>query len=220
MISVIIPAYKATKYIDECLSSIRSDVEYEVLIGVDGCEDTYNHIKHLKNVFFFPKNVGPFVIRNTLVDVAKGNIIVFFDSDDVMVDGLLNIINKNMQNVDYIPLNYINFQGKINTSGHIMNDAVICVKKDVVNALNGFHPWKCGADTEFAYRLEHNNFKKGKLEGVSYYRRLHGENLTMRKETGHGSHIRNQYVNIINQCIRNKHWPNPNIKTIEQYVTN
>jgi glycosyltransferase involved in cell wall biosynthesis len=218
MISVIIPAYKAKDYIDECLASIKG--ECEILIGVDACEETYNHIKHLDNVYYFTKNVGPFVIKNTLSDVAKGDVIVFFDSDDVMADGLLNIINKNIQNVDYIPLNYINFQGKINTSGHIMNDAVIAIKKDVINQINGFYPWRCGADTEFAYRLEHNKFKKGSVEGVSYYRRLHGENLTMRKDLGHGSSIRNQYCNIINNNIRAKSWPNPETKTIQDYVKN
>ena len=218
MISIIIPAYKATKYIDECLASIKGDCE--ILIGVDGCEKTYNYIKHLENVYYFPKNVGPYIIRNTLSDIAKGDVIVFFDSDDVMVDGLLNIINERIQNVDYIPLNYINFQEKIKPSGHIMNDAVIAIKKNVLNQLNGFYPWRCGADTEFAHRLQHNNLKRGKLEDVSYYRRLHGENLTMKSETGHGSSIRNQYCNIINTKITNKSWPNPQTKTTSEYVKN
>ena len=47
-----------------------------------------------------------------------------------------------------------------------MNDAVIAIKKDVINQLNGFYPWKCGADTEFAYRLEHNKFKKGSVAWI------------------------------------------------------
>ena len=33
MVSVIIPAYKATQYIDQCISSIDSDIEYEILIN-------------------------------------------------------------------------------------------------------------------------------------------------------------------------------------------
>lgn len=218
MISVIIPAYKATRYIDECLASIKG--ECEILIGVDGCQETYNHVKHLDNVFYFKENVGPYVIKNTLSDIAKGEILLFFDADDVMVDGLLNIINKNIQHVDYIPLNYINFQNIIKPSEHIMNDAVIAIKKNVFNSLNGFHPWKCGADTEFGYRLQYNNFKKGKLDGVSYHRRLHDENLTIRKETGHGSPIRNEYVNIINRNIRQTNWPSPQTKTIQEYVKN
>jgi glycosyltransferase involved in cell wall biosynthesis len=216
MTSVIIPAYKATKYIDECIASIKGDCE--ILIGVDACEETYNHIKHLDNVFYFRRNVGPYVIKNTLIDVAKYDNILFFDSDDVMAEGTIEKFNEAIQNVDYVKLNYVNFTDKINTSGHAMNDAVIGIKKSVINSLNGFYPWKCAADTELDYRLKYNHLKYKVLEGVSYYRRLHGENLTMRKETGHGSPVRSEYVNIINRNIRANHWPNPQIKTTYTYV--
>ena len=222
MISIIIPAYKATKYIDECLSSIKGNVEHEILIGVDGCEETYNHIKHLDNVFYFPKNVGPYVIKNTLVNIAKYNKILFFDSDDLMDPGALDRLAKVIDSVDYVRLNYINFNDKklVNLFAQKMNDAVIAIDKYVFNRLNGFYPWKCGADTEFLSRLEFNKLKSFSLPDVFYYRRLHGENLTMRKETGHGSAIRSEYVNIINRNIRANHWPNPKTKTIEEYVKN
>ena len=45
MISIIIPAFKSVKFIDECIDSINIP-GVEILIGVDGCEETYNHIKH------------------------------------------------------------------------------------------------------------------------------------------------------------------------------
>lgn len=218
MISIIIPAYKATKWIDECIKSINI-VGAEILIGVDGCEETYNHIKHRENVFYFPKNVGPYVIKNTLVDVAKNENIIFFDADDVMVTDALEEIYLSLQRSEYVKLNYVNFEDRIKP-GHMMNDAVIGIKKSVFNSLNGFYPWKCGADTEFGYRLKYNNIKEGKINQLCYHRRIHGENLTIRKETGHGSPIRNEYVNIINKNIREKHWPNPQTKTIEPYVKN
>jgi glycosyltransferase involved in cell wall biosynthesis len=218
MVSIIIPAYKASKYIDECLASL-SAADVEVLIGVDGCEETYNHIKHLDNVFYFPKNVGPYVIKNTLVDIAKNEYIIFFDADDVMITEAIENILDALYRSDYVKLNYMNFQDRIK-NGHIMNDAVVAIKKSVFNSLNGFYPWRCAADTEFEYRLKYNNLKEGKVDKLCYYRRLHGENLTMREETGHGSPIRSEYVNIINRNIRANHWPNPKTKTIETYVKN
>ena len=217
MISVIIPAYKAKNYIDECIASIKGDCE--ILIGVDGCDETYNHIKHLDNVFYFQRNMGPYIIKNTLVDVAKHENILFFDSDDVMCEGVIDHVCKSLETSDYVKLNYTNFQDKIRP-GQVMNDAVIAIKKSVFNALNGFHSWKCGADTEFAYRLKYNNIKEGKIDELCYYRRLHGENLTMRKETGHGSPVRSEYVNIINRNIKANHWPNPRNKPTEIYVKN
>ena len=221
MISIIIPAYKATKYIDECVSSIKGNVEHEILIGVDGCEETYNHIKHLDNVFFFPKNMGPFVIKNTLADVSKYEKLLFFDSDDIMDVGALDRLAKVVNSVDYVKLNYINFnnnRSRIDLFGHKMNDAIIAIDKKIFNSLNGFYPWRCGADTEFTNRLVFNKMKSITPPDAFYYRRLHGENLTIKKETGHGSSIRNEYVNIINKNIRENNWPNPQIKTIQEYV--
>lgn len=223
MISIIIPAYKATRYIDECLSSIKGNVEHEILIGVDGCEETYNHIKHLENVFYFPKNMGPYVIKNTLVDVAKYDKLLFFDADDIMDQGALDRLARVIGLAHYIKLNYINFNNKrerIDLFGHKMNDAVIAIDKHVFNSLNGFYPWKCGADTEFSNRLQFNKVKCIALPDAFYYRRLHGENLTMKSETGHGSSIRNGYCDIINANTRNNSWPNPTIKTTQEYVKN
>ena len=53
MISIIIPAYKATKYIDECISSIKGYVNYEILVGVDHCKETFTHLKNNSNIQLF-----------------------------------------------------------------------------------------------------------------------------------------------------------------------
>lgn len=217
MISVIVPAYKAVKYIDECISSLQGA---EILVGVDGCQETLNHLLQRKDIklFFFPENVGPYIIKNTLIDEASNENVLFFDSDDVLVKGCLDEIETALEHSDYVKLNYINFYNKINTTGHKMNDAVIAIKKNVFNSLNGFEPWRCAADTEFANRLVYNNIKYKELSGVSYYRRLHGENLTMRKDTGHNSPIRNSYIQLISKKQQSGHWNNPEIKKIKAYV--
>lgn len=223
MISIIIPAHQTRQYIDECIFSIKGDVEFEILVGVDNCLETYNQIKDNKNIrtFFFNRNVGPFVIKNTLVDEAKYDYILFFDSDDVMakdaLDGLVNYINSG---VDYIMLKYVNFKGYIKDSdlrSHQMNNAVIAIKKSVFNSLNGFQPWRCGADTEFANRLIYNAFTSKTTQSIAYYRRLHNNNLTVRKETGHGSTLRKEYTDYINKALKLKQWPNPEIKIIQEY---
>lgn len=221
MISIIIPAFKSVKFIDECFNSINVP-GVEILIGVDGCEETYNHIKHLDGVFYFPKNVGPYVIKNTLVDIASNQDIIFFDADDIMVTESIPDIKNALQKSDYVKLNYLNFRETSekddwHTEVVMHDDAVIAIKKDLFNSLNGFYPWRCGADSEFAYRLEHNNFKKGKIHDLCYYRRIHGENLTMKEETCYGSAIRNEYLKIINANRRAEDWPNPENKIKEEY---
>jgi len=221
MISIIIPAFKSVNFIDECFNSINVP-GVEILIGVDGCEETYNHIKHLDGVFYFPKNVGPYVIKNTLVDIASNQDIIFFDADDIMVTESIPDIKNALQKSDYVRLNYLNFRETSekddwHTDIVVQNDALIAIKKDLFNSLNGFYPWRCGADSEFTYRLEHNNFKKGTIHDLCYYRRIHGENLTMKEETCYGSAIRNEYLKIINANRRAEDWPNPENKIKEEY---
>ena len=217
MVSVIIPAYRAAKYIDECLNSIEGA---EILVGVDSCQETLDSLKgHNLRVFYFTENVGPYVIKNTLVDQASNEHILFFDSDDLLTKGVIERIDERLAEIDYLKLNYINFYNKPTTSGHMMNDAVIAIKRSVFNSVNGFQPWRCAADTEFSYRLQHNHLKHKVLDGLAYHRRLHGNNLTMTKETGHKSPIREKYVSYINEHIRLNTWPNPNTKTTAPYVT-
>lgn len=48
-ISVLIPAYNCDLYIEQCIDSVvnqehTSDVKYEIIVGVDGCEKTLNKL--------------------------------------------------------------------------------------------------------------------------------------------------------------------------------
>ena len=218
MITVIVPAYKATKYIDECLTSLQGA---EILVGIDRCKETFDHLVSRTDIktFYFTENVGPYIIKNTLIDEASNDKILFFDADDILAEGVLEQIEKELDNVDYLKLNYINFTHKINPSGHKMNDAVIAINRLVFNKLNGFQPWRCAADTEFNHRLIFNKLKHKVLDGVAYYRRIHDNNLTVRKETGHKSPIRESYIAIIAKGERSKHWENPTHKQTQGYVT-
>ena len=221
MISVIVPAYQTAHYIEECISSIKGNVEFEILVGIDNCPETYERIKDNKNIrtFFFNRNVGPFVIKNTLVDEAKYDYILFFDSDDIMVKSTLDSIADHTDN-DYIMLRYIDFKGYVtetNLRSRQMTNAVIAIKKSIFNSLNGFQPWRCGADTEFAYRLNYNGYAPKVTENIAYYHRLHNNNLTVKKETTHGSELRKGYANYINTQLKFNQWPNPETKITSEY---
>jgi len=219
MISVIIPSYKAVKYIDECLNSIQGA---EILVGVDNCQETLDYLKNRSGIrlFYFTENVGPYVIKNTLIDEASNEHILFFDSDDVLINGVIQRVDELLDTTDYVKLNYINFNNQSTTNNQrIMNDAVIAINRSVFNNINGFQPWRCAADTEFCHRLECNIISCKSLDGLAYHRRLHGENLTMSKYTGYNSPLRETYIKYINQYKRVRKWPNPLIKTTSSYVT-
>ena len=96
-ISIIIPTFDNIEYIDETLDSIYKsgkDLEYEILIGIDGCNKSLKYLKDKTypdntNIFFFPTNKGPYLIKNTLSTLAKYDNLLFFDSDDIMEENMI-----------------------------------------------------------------------------------------------------------------------------------
>ena len=92
-VSVLIAAYKAERWLEQCILSVQAQtlpagVALEVLIGIDGCASSLAAAKRLVagnvKVFNSPKNNGPFVMFNTLMQFSTGDWICRFDADDVM----------------------------------------------------------------------------------------------------------------------------------------
>lgn len=221
--SIIIPTYKNTKFIDNCLDSIIKNIgkiNCEVLIGVDNCEETLNHLKNKVfdnriRIFYFTKNVGPYVIKNTLSDISNSKILIFFDSDDIMHDNMIEKIMSKQKDFDVVKPMYLNFtnESEINTTKILKSskygDGVFSIKKDILLSMNGFEGWLCEADTDFMTRLYKNNRKIALTSDVVFFRRIHSNSLTQRKDTGIGSALRSN----LNSISRNrKHYgPLPNL---------
>ena len=89
VVSVIIPAYKVARFIEETLNSVLSQTftEYEIIIINDGSPDTpeleavlskfQDKIKYLKQ-----ENKGAGAARNAGLQVAQGEFVGFLDGDD------------------------------------------------------------------------------------------------------------------------------------------
>ena len=90
LISVIIPVYKAEKYLGRCMDSIlaQSLSDYELILVDDGSPDQSGAIcdayaKQDGRVrVIHQKNGGAAAARNTGLDAAAGEWIAFIDSDD------------------------------------------------------------------------------------------------------------------------------------------
>lgn len=89
-ISVIIPVYNAVKYIRKCIDSILCQTinNFELLLIDDGSNDGSENVidKYQENdpriKVIHKKNTGVSSTRNLGLQVARGNYIVFVDSDD------------------------------------------------------------------------------------------------------------------------------------------
>ena len=104
-ISIIVPVYNVEDYICECINSMLNvDKDLiEIILIDDGSIDASGKIcdyfarKH-RNIFVFhQKNQGASVARNRGIQEAKGNYILFVDSDDYIESDIIREILRLIQ---------------------------------------------------------------------------------------------------------------------------
>lgn len=101
--SIIIPAYNVSDYLDECLTSVvnQNFSDFEAIIVDDGSTDNTGAIadrfgKDYEQVrVIHQRNSGASASRNTGIQNAKGEYLIFLDADDFWSDseflGQLNV---------------------------------------------------------------------------------------------------------------------------------
>ena len=109
-LSIIIPVYKAEKWINRCLQSILiqdiSENELEIICIDDGSPDkSYKIIQEFqklhKNIILIRQdNKGVSIARNSGLSIAKGKYITFLDSDDELFNNSLLKILKSLNTDD------------------------------------------------------------------------------------------------------------------------
>lgn len=225
-LSVVIPTYKNTEFLSECVNSVMESAkgicDLEIMIGLDNCCDSLRFVsknslfkKSNIKTYYFPKNVGPYIIRNSLAVKAKYDNILFFDSDDIMMKDTLKILLPRFVDKDILKFKFYNFENKNGRNlenlvlSTIMSHGVFLIKKSKFIELNGFFGWRCGADTEFAERYSGQGNIIHTLDVPVYYRRYHENNITRVPETSLHSKLREKYGKIILSNRANEIWPNP-----------
>ena len=98
-LSIIIPAYNAEKYLDECLASCyrqeMSECDYELIIINDGSTDGTLAkaqewaAKHSNIRIISQENKGLSQARNAGIEASQGDYIIFLDSDDFLAEDSL-----------------------------------------------------------------------------------------------------------------------------------
>ena len=91
-LSVIVPVYKVEKYIHKCVDSILNQTftDFELILVDDGSPDKCGEIcdeyakKDARIRVIHKENGGLSDARNFGIDAAKGEIIGFVDSDDII----------------------------------------------------------------------------------------------------------------------------------------
>ena len=113
--SIIMAAYNAEKEIKRSIESVLEQTfsDYELIVVNDASTDNtkevvsqFDKVKLINN----EKNIKAGGARNVGLDNAKGEYIIFLDSDDIFVDNLiLQRINNNIIENEYPDIVYLGF---------------------------------------------------------------------------------------------------------------
>lgn len=106
--SVCVPVYNAEKFLDACVNSVLSQTftDFEVILVDDGSPDNSgvmcdNYSNTDSRIFTVHKdNGGQLSARIAAVEKARGEYIVFLDSDDTLEDNALEAIAKAFSHYD------------------------------------------------------------------------------------------------------------------------
>ncbi len=100
--SVLIPVYNVEKYLNRCIRSVldQSLSDYEIILVDDGstdrsgeiCDFYANRYDMIRTIH--KKNDGLYMARYDAIKVAKGEYLVFLDSDDTIDSDALSILQK------------------------------------------------------------------------------------------------------------------------------
>lgn len=127
-VSIIVPAYNASEYIDLCLKCLikQSYSNYEIIVIDDGSTDETSKIcdcfaKKNNNIkVFHTRNNGAGEARNIGLSHANGDYICFVDADDMVesnyIEGLVNGIIDN----DLSICSYDKKLGRLNNSDNLI----------------------------------------------------------------------------------------------------
>ena len=108
-LSIIIPTYNAEAYLPQCLDSILAQEHSgcEVIVVDDGSTDgTAALLERYPDVkVIHQANRGMSTARNRGLDEARGEYILFVDSDDLLTDGALTTLVAELSGEDIIAFN-------------------------------------------------------------------------------------------------------------------
>jgi len=209
--TVIIPAYKAGWCMAECLESIylQTVAPNRILIGCDACEESAEKALELKkkyarkcraknlliSVYYFPRHVGPYRIRNTLALNAAQGALLFFDADDLMYKSFIDMMTKTLTadrflypQADKIDMDTGELESWNRAHG------IVAIERQTFIMHGGFEGWKCAADTEAHARWEAGGLNRCTTKDSVMLVRKHKAGLTMNDETGYQSVVRKDYM--------------------------
>lgn len=196
--SVIIPTFNRARYLAEAIQSVYDDrwESFELIVVDDGSTDgTADVVKGFPDIrYHYQPNQGVAAARNAGISLAKGNIIVFLDSDDLWMPGRFRNSYEYLKehpDIDFIlGLQLMFLEPGYPKPGHILSDmltkateaygtGVMAARKHCFEKVGPFNLlYKTGEDTEWMIRASDRNLKMAFVKIPFIKRRIHPNNLS------------------------------------------
>ena len=121
MISVIVPIYNVELYLEEAIESVmhQTYTDLEIILVDDGSTDGSGEIcdryqkRDSRIKVIHQENRGVSAARNAGIDICKGEMIAFLDSDDAFCEDMLQKLSDAMleSGADIVECNYAEYKG-------------------------------------------------------------------------------------------------------------
>lgn len=207
LVSIIIPAFNAEKYIKETIKSALSQTykNIEVIIVDDGSKDkTKNIVQSIQDPrlnYFYQNNKGQSAARNAGIKIAKGEYIAFLDADDLFlpkkIEKQVNFLEDNPDcgvcyckiyhffddrndKLFYNPTpNYSGFIFDKLLENSVVNPLAAVLRKEYLDKYGGFNDdWRRCDEQYLWLKLAFNKVKFCYLDEVLAYYRINKSSLS------------------------------------------
>lgn len=193
IVSIIVPAYNAEKYIHEAIQSVVDQTfqEWELLVVDDGSTDstakTINSFSDERIVLIQQKNAGVSSARNSGIELARGKYITFLDADDVLPSKSLEARVEYMEKHSEVDL----VDGKIMIKDAEMKETI----RNYVPYYNGpLLPRLMALDSSVFFNVCYM-FKRENLGNIRFKEKMtHAEDLLFYMELSSLEHVKYGFV--------------------------
>jgi len=198
-VAVVIAAYRAERWVHEAVASVMAQQvpqgwAVRLDVGVDGCEATSAALTAAGVPHYFSaRNVGAYIIRNSLIQQSPADAYAIFDADDRM---RLNYLAELLPSADAgeivgaarvsIAEDGTPKTGKVLPFAH----GVAVIPHSAWERVGGYRPWRIAADSDLIARARALGIGIRSHPAPLYERRVHPDSLTSHRDTGMKSHAR------------------------------
>jgi len=217
LVSLLMAVGPVSRWLAEAVRSVLEQElpegwRLELLIGVDGVPESLEAARRLPpdpriGIASLVAPVGTYVVANTLLQHARGELIGRVDADDVLLPGRLSALIEALSDptCGLANTHYAETDEELRVLRHLSGraDGVWLYRRSVLDALGGWRAWPCAADTDLYERARALGVRACVVPRELYLARQHGQQLTSADETGRHSQVRAELREAIRRdCLR------------------